>query len=432
MPVLIQSFIGMLMFMSDTAMLGRLGENSKFALTAMGIVGPIMWLLEVLSMALGTGALSLVARKTGGNEKDESRIFGALAIRISLLAGCVIGLTFSLGARVIVRFFTDDSVVIETTTPYIQVLAGGIVSLFVVQAASGTLYGAGDTLRPMIAGIISNIVNIVSNYLLIFGKFGFPRLEVRGAALATTISFTLYAVIVVSFCFRKRGTIGIRFKDQRLSTSSHFRNLMRVVLPATVQPLIFNTGYVFFSRIVMAYGITIMAAHRVAIAVESLSFIPGGAFAVATASLFGKYLGAQDETNAKKVAQEAFVINAIVMSFASLILALFPSVLSRIFTDDSAIIELSSIALRIWAFEQLPLAFTMTFEGVFRGAGATEFPLISGAIGVWLARILPSYIFLSGKMAVQFIWMTTILDWLTQACILYIFYKTGCWRRVKA
>ena len=430
-PVLAQSFIGMLMFMADTAMLGRLGADADIALAAMVIVGPIMWLLGVLAQALGTGALAVVARRTGEGNIEEVRIQTALALRLALLAGSAVALALSSFASPLAHFFTEDAAVIGSVTGYIRIVSIGLIGSFVVQAGSGALRGMGDTLTPMVAGIVSNSLNIVGNYVLIFGKFGFPRLGIVGAALATAVSFLIYAALTLFFCARKKGPIGLRLRYLRLPRMSHLRQLLRVTLPATVHPMVYNFAYLFFTKIVTEYGVGVMASHRVAIAIESLSFIPGSAFIVATASLVGRYLGASKEDEVKKVISESFAVTALAMSFASLLFVLFPAYLCRIFTDRAELIPLASDALRIWAFEQLPLAFTMVLVGVFQGAGTTEFPLIAGAVGVWLARLLPAYLFLSSGYPVHFVWMTTVFDWLTQAVILYILYRKGLWRKAK-
>lgn len=430
-PVLAQSFIGMLMFMADTAMLGRLGADADVALAAMVIIGPIMWLLGVVAQALGTGALAVVARRTGGGEWEEVRVQTALAIRISFIFGCLIALLLSISARSIAQFFTEDSVVIKSVVAYIRITSLGLIGSFVVQAGSGALRGAGDTFTPMVIGIVSNGLNIVGNYALIFGRFGFPELGIVGAATATTSSFILYAALTLGVCLRKKGVIGMSLGDFRLATLTHLRQLARVALPAAAQPLVYNTGYLFFTKIIAGYGVGTMASHRIAIAIESLSFIPGSAFAVATASFVGRYLGASNESDAKKTVSESFAITVLAMSSASLLFATIPAYLCRIFTDRVEFIPLASDALRIWAFEQLPLAFTLVLAGTFQGAGTTEYPIIAGAIGVWFARMLPSYIFFSSGYPVHFVWMTTIFDWLTQAIILYILYRKGFWRKAK-
>ena len=168
----------------DAIMVGRLGA---YAISAVGITNQPRFIMLAVFVAFNVGATALVARFKGEENKKEADIVTAQAILLTALIGAVLTVPGVIFARQMVLFMGAEPDTTEAAAGYFRILMAGFIPTVIPLAISALLRGAGNTRISMQYNIIANIVNIIFNYFFIYGKFGFPRLEVNGAAIATVI-----------------------------------------------------------------------------------------------------------------------------------------------------------------------------------------------------------------------------------------------------
>jgi putative MATE family efflux protein len=428
-PVVLQNFFWTLMFFVDTAMVGRLGE---VALSAVGIAGPLLWSISVVFMAVGIGTMAAVSRAVGEGNLAKAQVNTAAGLLLALVGGIALSVVAFVCAEPLVRFFMDRSDVVLEGKFYFRTIVAAFVFSFLGMIASSALRAAGDTRTPMIASIASNVLNIAGNYVLIFGKLGFPEMGVLGAGIATGISRVAEGCFLTMHVFSARSAVRVRLGTFLLVSRQTIWRVVRISLPAMAEPLCVHTGFLVFMKIVALIGTTAYAAHRVAIAVESLGFMAAEAFAVVAAAIVGQSLGAGRKDLAGMGVRETMKVGVFLMSLVGLVFLVVPGLLARIITDDLTLIDLTVVCLMIGAAEQPLMAISGVFKGTFQGAGDTKTPAIIGAVSVWAVRVPVAYFLaIVLRWGLAGIWITTVLDWGTRTVIYYVVYRRGKWKETK-
>jgi len=428
-PIIVQNFLITLFFITDTMMVGRLGE---VALSAVGIAGPILWSTSMVLMAVGIGTMASVARAVGEGDSKKAEANAATGLLISLVGGIAISILGTVFAGPMVRLFMTETDVVLEGEYYFAIIMAPFALTFLGMVASSILRAAGDTRTPMLVGIVSNCLNIVGNYVLIFGKFGFPEMGLAGAGIATALSRSLSGLLLLIHVFSSRSAVRIRFSGFLLVTKETVWRVVKISIPAAIEPLFVHSGFLMFTKIVAVMGTTAMAAHRVAIGIESLGFMAGDAFYMVAATIVGQSLGANRKDLAEMGTRESMKVGLMVMSLAGVVFLVFPGYLARMFTDDLNLVSLAAMCLMLGAIEQPFMAVADVFKGAFQGAGDTKTPAIVGAISVWSIRVPVAYL-----LAVVFglglagVWITTALDWALRTVIFFFIYRRGKWKDIK-
>jgi putative MATE family efflux protein len=422
------------MFVADTKMVGLLPGPGPLA--ACGIVGPLLWSITVIFTVFAVGTTALVARAKG--EGDEGKVRAALATSFGLagLLGLPVAAAGILGARPIVHAFAGGTVsadVLEMAVGYLRFTIGAFPFDFLAIAAMAALRGAGDTRTPMLATLGANLFNVVGNYFLIYGHAGFPRLGVPGAGLATGLAGVLEAGFLLLALARGSGG-RLRFApgDLRAASRATLGVLARVSGPSALEAILFHGAFLLYQRAVFALGEAAVAAHRVAITLESIAFMPAYGFHIAAAALSGQMLGARDPARASRGVVETARIGTALMGLVSLAFLALPSPLASLFSDDPGVLAQARRCLPVAAVEIPFLTIAFALSGGMRGAGATRGPLLATLIGAWGLRVPLAYLLGSTRaLGLPGIWVATTLDWATRTALLAWLFRRGAWKEVR-
>ena len=217
-----------------------------------------------------------IARAIGAGDDDVANDAMRQSIMLIIAMGLIVSVLGFVFAGNILRFMGAETDVLPLGIGYMKIIASGGVFMVVSMSLTAALRGAGDTVSPMKANMVANISNVIGNYLLIYGKFGFPQLGVPGAALATTIAriiaFALLLRVVISGNAHLHLTGPFRLDRQLLG------RIIRVGIPSAVEQFVLRAGQLTYVRIVAGFGTTVIAAHQIGMNIMSLSFMPGMAF----------------------------------------------------------------------------------------------------------------------------------------------------------
>jgi putative MATE family efflux protein len=439
-PVVLQQTLRTLMFFVDTAMLGFYGAG---ALATMNIVGPLVWTVVMVLGAVGVGAVATVARAWG--EGDRAKAEGEAAT--ALAAALAIGLVASAAAFLAIPLGVDalgvrsggaaDARIAADATAYLRMVALTFPLMLFDIAGTSVLRACGDTRTPFLISAAGNLLNVAGNYAFIFGRWGAPEMGVLGSGLATSVAIAGQGVATAAVLFSGRACVRIGTSAFRGIARDSVARLLRVTLPAAAEPLVVQAGFLVFTRFVNALGAEAAAAHRVAITVESLSFMPGAGFSIACAALVGQRLGARDPAGASLRVRESLRLSIAVMGALGILFAAAPALLVKLFVDagtssGAALAPLAALCLTIGAFEQPALGTAMTLQGALRGAGDTRSPVVIAAIGVWVTRVPLVYLLTRViPLGLAGVWITTVVDWCVRAALTAWVYRRGAWQRVR-
>ena len=445
LPSIMEMFLHTLLGIADTAMVGVLGG---YAIAAISITdNPLMLIIAVFG-ALSVGTTALVARFIGAkNYKDaENTIVQSLFLSVVMaFVFTALGLLLS---NHIVGLMGAEPEVFPYAVKYMRIVLLGLPGLIITFIMSGALRGSGDTRTPMIVNGISNILNIIGNFLLIFESrtifLSLPFSEntiqlfmpgaglgVTGAAIATTTGRYIATFLILRILFNSKGEYNLDFRDFKIDKSI-IKRIFKIGLPAAGEQLLFRSAQLAFFRIVASLGTVMIAAHKITITAESLSFMPGWGFALAATTLVGQYLGAEDKDNAKRGGYTAGYMAVIIMSILGILFFFFPEFFIRIFTDDPEISYYAVICLRIVAVAQPFLAVAMVFAGALRGAGDTKTVLITTGITSWVIRVgLGYFLAITLEYGLVGAWIAMVLDFAIRGISFMLLFKKGKWQNIE-
>ncbi|ADL07542.1 MATE family efflux transporter [Thermosediminibacter oceani] len=428
-PAILEMISGTIVWTVDTAMVGRLSAG---ALSAVGLGAQLAFTVTFVFGALGVGTSAMVARSVGAGENKRADYIAGQALLISLVLGAILGLLYNLGAVPIFRALTRDPVVASLGADYLKIVAVGVAFMVPTLVMNSALRGAGNTTIPMISAATGNILNIIGDYALIFGNLGFPRLEVKGAAIATTFAQIVAAAVTFGYVSSGFGPIKLDFRKLSRIDLKLMGRIVSLSLPASMEELSYSASRLISAIWINRLGTTAFAAHQVAVSAESMSFMPGYGFSVAASTMVGQNLGARDEKTAELAAWEAARLSVFLMSTVGAVFFLIPGQITGLFTNIPEVGDLAARCLRIGAFEQATIAVAMTFGGVLRGAGDTKGPFTVTFVTLWLVRLplIFTVVFIL-RAGLEYVWVATVIQYFVEALLMAHKFKKGYWKKIE-
>ena len=418
----------------DTAMVGALGTQ---ATAAVGSTGTVNWLIGSTISAVGVGFLSYIAKADGAGDRTAAKRASAQAVLITGILGVFFTvLTVSLSGMIPV-WMQVDSAIQEMASAYFMILYLPMLPRTASIIFGTVLRSAGDTKSPMKIGLFVNLINVVLNFLLIYPTrqvflFSVPftvwgaGLGVIGAAIASAAAFTAGGICITCVLWRHR-TISPR--GQRFSPDMQIlQPCMKVAFPNMLQRFGTSLGYVAFAAMINSLGEVSTAAHTIANTVESAFYIPGYGMQTAAATLSGNAYGARDGKRMKQLASIFIPLEMVLMTISGACLFWAAPFLMRLFSVQTAVISLGTTVLRMVAVSEPFYGFSIIVEGFMMGIGKTKAPFVYNMIGMWLVRILGTFIctqFLG--LGLVWAWACMIAHNLLLFVLFLICYVRGIW-----
>lgn len=310
LPITLQNMMFSSRSLVDVVMLGQLGENE---VAAMGIAARAAFVATIMLVGITTAGSMLTAQHWGAGDESGVRRSTALTWLIATL--CAIGTVgiFILFPSQIIGFATDSAEVVALGSEYLQYAA---FSMLGVACVASMAVGLRSVHQPGVSAFFSCIgivVNVTLNWLLIFGHYGFPRLGIVGAALATTISSAIEVVCLFSYLHLKRHLLAFSIQDLlQVINRDQIQQFFSLSLPTTLNYFVWSAGLYAYQAIMGQTGLEGLAALAVMVPIESMALALAIGLSMAGSVLVGNELGAQRYENVYFFAWGIIVINIVV------------------------------------------------------------------------------------------------------------------------
>lgn len=413
----------------DMVMVSRLGTDS---IAAVGLASTLFFIfISVFGFPLRIAAQALTARFAGEGSPNKIKVSGGNVLFVAIILGVSISLLGVLGSKMLMGLMGTSEAVYDLGSKYLTIVLGCSVFAFIYFSSTGIIRGMGDTRTPMFLMGLGNVFNIIFNYFLIFGIGIFPRLEVVGAAIATGGAYILGGIVIL-LLIHLRKKIPVEISDIRKIDKKAIQNIWKIASPAMLEFGIRRASLIFFMKMVVSLGTVALAAHQLALRIESFSFMMGIGFGIASNTLVGQSLGAKRidlaDESIKKISYYAIVV----MSLLAFFFVLEPETVFSIFKPEMDVKIFAMLAIMVAAFEQIPLAFLIVIAGGLNGAGDTKTPMIISFIGSIPVRLSLAYLF-AFKLGYGFagIWLAAVCDWVVEAILAVIAFYKGKWRETR-
>lgn len=403
----------------DTMMIGQLGKN---ALAAVALPGQPRMIMLSIFFALNVGVTAIVARRRGEQRQEAANETLRNAIVLCLgLSLAVMSIVIAL-AEPLMRLSggntatPDDAQVLRDATVYYVIMAMALPINAVSMCINAALRGVGNTKLTMQVNLVSNMVNVLFNYLLIGGNLGFPRLEVAGAAIASVIGMASGAVLSLRTVLRGGAYLHVSRRDSWRVSAPTMRSIIKVGGNAMVEQLSMRFGFFMYSRIIYGLGVTLFAAHNICSQFLSISFSFADGIGIAGTSLVGQNLGAKRPDHALLYAKICQRVALIVSVMIATPLALLRAPLSGLFlnpatADAAVVLREASDTMLVVALMQPVQMTAVVLSGSLRGAGDNLYVALVMGICVSVIRpvmaVLAVYVF---GMGLAMTWLLSLAE----------------------
>jgi MATE family multidrug resistance protein len=378
-PVVLVQLGIMLMGVIDTMMLGHVSAEALAA----GALGHIS---TVFLFIFGTGLLSaldpLVAQAHGADDPET--------VSAHLQRGAVLGLAMAIPMGLILwdvspvlRLLGQPEAIVTKAATFTRGIIWGLPAYFVFVAFRQTLQAMSVVRATAVAIVAGNLMNVLGNWLLIFGHFGFPALGVAGSAYSTSLSRW---AMFVWLLWAARDSIAPYWRGltrEALDLRKHL-SLLRIGVPIGIH----QSGEILFfttlALLVGRMGVVPLAGHQISINLASLSFMVPLGIGGAAATRVGNAIGRRDMPGARRAAAVCLALGAGTMLVFAILFALLPEALGRLYTGDRDVIAMVALLLPIAAAFQVFDGIQTVGAGVLRGAADTTFPAVLAVVGFWV------------------------------------------------
>jgi len=429
-PALMEFILTQLVSMVDMIMVGQLGP---WAISAVGLTSQPKFLLMAAFMSMNVGATALIARYKGEGDYQKTNTVLRQALLITLVLSAITSCIGFIFAEPIIRFMgAEDAQTLAGGTSYLQIQMTGFVILALTTTITAALRGIGNSKTAMIYNTVANIFNVIFNYLLIYGHFGFPRMEVAGASLATVIGQCIAFILALIAILRGDQYIHLRFKDGFKPQWNVIKSIFRIGIPSMVEQLLLRLGHISYTRAVASLGNLAFATHNICTNIQSISFMNGRAFAVSATSLVGQSLGKKRPDMAQAYSRYTRRIGMTISILMGISFWLFRTPLISMYTDDASVLALGKQILAFVAISQPFQSSQFILSGALRGAGDTKAVAIIIFFTVLLIRpglaMLAIYVL---EWGLQGAWVGFVMDQMIRSFLVLLRFNSGKWKRIK-
>jgi len=381
----------MVLSLVDAAMVGRL-DNPEYTLAAMGIGVLATWAVVSFFSSLATGTHVLTANSFG--EQNFKHIGKVLqnSIYVGFFIGMIVtwlGIFFS---EPFAQLFAKDANVGRLAGEFIYFRLLGLPLFLITVSYRGFFFGIGNTKIFMISGILTNLLNIIFNYILIYGEFGLPAMGVAGSGLGSTLATLFDASFYFFFSLKSAYRIKY-FLYRRFNFSLKvIRSLYKISLPVSFQNIFILIGFLSFISITGLIGLREQAASQAIVSVLFISFLPCFGFGIAAQTLVGNSIGAANDILAKKYAIETAKIATLYTLSLSIIYVFLPKYLLNLITNEQPIIATAVPAMRIAGIAQIFYGIGVVLANTLQASGKSMFVMFAEVVANILIFVPVAYI----------------------------------------
>ena len=383
LPLVLAEIGWISMAIVDTMMVGRL-PNSAQSIAAVSISSGLYLVFVFFGEGLLIGLDTLVSQSFGAGRRDDCYHSLVNGVYLSFFLAPIL----LIPAFLLPRFFSSFGVapdIAVLATPYMYTLTISLLPLLLYFTFRRTLQGM-NLVRPIaIALITANIINLLGNYLLVFGHWGFPALGVVGSGIATAISRAYLASVLIAFLFwfDARNHTGLRQASLR-PDPARIGRLISLGLPAAIQLTAEVSVFAAVASLISHLGAIPLASHQIALNTVAFTYMIPLGISSAAAVRVGQAIGRRDLLGARNAGNTAILLGASFMFCMSIVLLVFPQHIARIYTNNPVLIHNAVVLLAAGAAFQLFDGLQTVATGALRGTGDTRTPMICHFCAYWL------------------------------------------------
>ena len=424
LPLMLSSILQLLFNAADIVVVGKFaGDNS---LAAVGSNTALINLLTNLFIGLSIGANVVAARHYGAKAWDDLRRTVHTAMLLSMLSGALLLVLGVIGAEQMLIWMQTPEEVLPLATVYLRIYFLGMISTMVYNFGSALLRAVGDTKRPLYFLLCAGVINVILNLLFVIGF----QMDVMGVAIATVISETVSALLVLRCLVKEKGGIHLELRAMRIDRKKMLQ-ILRIGLPAGFQGVVFALSNVVIQSSVNIFGNIVVAGNYAAANLEGFVYMAMNAFYQTTLSFVSQNYGAgkQKRINRIVLLGEACVI--VTGTLLGNMVVFFGNDLLQIYSNNPEVIAAGMVRLHYISMIYALCGIMDVMVGALRGIGYSIMPMIVSIVGVcvlrliWLATVfqIPEF------HKIETVYLSYPVTWILTSLVYIVFFV---WIRIRS
>ena len=430
-PAILESFFTAFAGLVDSFMVSSLGAS---CVASVGLTTQPKFVGLSLFIAMNVSISALVARRKGEqNREGANRIFITFVV-FMLAAAVAVSIAMVAFADPIMRLCGSNPDTHDNAVLYFRIIMGGMIFNCIQMGFNSAQRGAGNTRITMRTNLVGNSINIIFNYLLIGGHFGFPAWGIRGAAIATVFGTMVASVMsILSVCKKDTFVSLIYIWEKHIRPKfTAFKELVYVAYSVFIEQLLIRVGFMATSIMAANLGTEAMAAHQVGMNIMALSFSFGDGLQATAVALIGYSLGAKQPEMAKEYGRTCQMVGACISVVLAVVYFLGGGWLYSMFFEEASIVALGVTIMRLMIIIVMMQISQVIFNGCLRGAGDMAYTAKTTVFSVTLVRTVSSYFFAYIlNWGILGIWLGVVADQLTRLILSSMRFKKGKWTQIK-
>ena len=418
-PIMLSNLIAQIQMFIDRIFLGRM---DILYMSAVGNATAPMWTTMSFVFSLSMGASILISQSVGEKDIEKAKDYAASMIKLHNFIPVLLFFFWTFGSPFVFRLMGVSENVMKPCVTYTRLYAP-VYLIIGLWASYSVVFQTSNYTKPLVAyGIIRSVLNIILDYLLIFGKFGFPRMEIAGAALGTTIAEYVGAIYLFYVTISKKDKFFTSPGLKRILSAKvkPYLKSIKLGVPTACEDLLWNVGNLCIIRILNTIDERAAGIYSMVFTVEILFVVIIGAIGSGTLTLTGEATGAKDLKLYRSVVKTSVKWSFLVAAFALIFVSIFPRLTLSLFTTDKEIIEMSVIYIILVATDLFGKSGNIIVGSGIRGYGDTKWMLftqILGTVGVISLSALFVFVF---KLGILGVFVAVLCDEAIRAVINFI------------
>lgn len=425
-PIFLEVFLFMLMGIVDTFMLSALSDD---AVSGVGAANQYIHIAILVLEVVGTGAAIVVSQYLGSKRYLEASKISAVAVTLNLGIGLLISAGYLVFARSMMSAMNLQGEVLDYAEHYLAIVGGAIFLQALINSLAAIIRVHGWTKQTMYVSLGMNVINVIGNYVLIFGKFGFPELGVQGAAISSVVSRFL-ALIVFFWLLYQVVEYRIKFMYFISLSKSYIGKILHIGIPAAVEQILYQACQIVFLYYVTYLGAASLAARQYAMNISMFTFLFAIAIGMGTAIIVGRLVGGDNKEEAYLQVRKS-VRYALIFTLTMVTLVMiFRHQLIGLFTDNPEVIKIASSVLLLSILLETGRTLNIVIINSLRAAGDARFPVIIGVFSmVFMSLPLGYFLVFVLNLGLPGIWLAIAADEWTRGIIMHFRWKSKKWEQ---
>ena len=416
LPLMASSVLQLLFNAADVVVLGRYANYASLA--AVGGTTAIVNLVVNLLIGMAVGVNVVIARYIGEGDKDRE-ISAAIhtAVLMAIVGGVLLGGIGCAAAKWILQAVSTPDDIIDLALTYLYIYFAGTPAIMLYNYGAAALRARGDTQRPLLFLTASGVVNVGLNLLFVISF----HMDVAGVALATVISETLGAALVLLCLMRSQDALHFSWRRLRFDRRS-FSLMAKVGVPAGIQGCLFSVSNVVIQGAINAYGSIVVAGCSAAGSIDSFIYVAMNTFHQTVQTFLSQNIGAGKYDRVKPILNKCLLCVVVTGALLSAVACVFSEPLLRIYNQDPDVLVAGVERLRIVAAPYIIFGLADVLTGAIRGCGSPVLPVVINLLCTCALRLAWIALIDTSTMPVRMVYLSYPFSWLALLVVLLI-----CW-----